>query len=125
MESQWRRRRLFALLRLAEGNPESVAIADDEFTHTVKRVMQVLDDFNFAVDVASQRIDVVNMRIEIDFASAAELGLPPAFNITSLCPSRNNAQSISPASHSRLTLRISKPTEAYHSPVAQRWARES
>jgi DNA segregation ATPase FtsK/SpoIIIE-like protein len=55
---------------LAEGNPESVAIADDEFTHTVKRVMQVLDDFNFAVDVASQRIDVVNMRIEIDFASA-------------------------------------------------------
>jgi hypothetical protein len=30
---------LFARRRLAEGDPESVTIADDEFTHAIKRIM--------------------------------------------------------------------------------------
>jgi hypothetical protein len=32
--------------------------------------MQVFGDFGFAVEAPSQRIDVVNMRIEIEFPSA-------------------------------------------------------
>jgi len=36
--------------RLAESNPEPIAIADRELAHAIKRVMQVLHDFGLAID---------------------------------------------------------------------------
>ena len=61
---------LFSGSGLTKGDPETIAIANDEFTSSVKRVVQILNNFGFAIKSVSQHIDIVNVRIKIEFTSA-------------------------------------------------------
>src|SRR5262249_55836188 len=57
--------------RLAESNPEPITIADDELAHAVEGIVEILDDFGLAIEALSQRIHIVDMGVEIEFASGS------------------------------------------------------
>src|SRR5215475_11294318 len=50
--------------RLAERDPEPIAVANDEFAHAVKRVVQVFDDLRFAVEAPAECVHVIDVRVE-------------------------------------------------------------
>lgn len=66
-----RNERLSGRRGLPESDPEAVTIADCEFAHTIKGVVEVFDDFGFTIEAGSQRIYVVNMGVEIAFTSGS------------------------------------------------------
>jgi hypothetical protein len=57
------------LCGLSEGDPESVAITNDEFTHIVESIVKVFDDMNLVFKVSVQVIDVVRRYVEVDLAT--------------------------------------------------------
>jgi len=57
-------RRWYSLLNwLPECNPETVAVADNEFPHTIERVVKVFNDLGFAIEAEAQTVHIINMGI--------------------------------------------------------------
>ncbi len=57
------------LYGLSEGDPESVAITNDEFTHIVESIVKAFDDLNLVFKVSIQVIDVVRRYVQVDVAT--------------------------------------------------------
>ena len=57
------------LCGLSEGDPESVAITNDEFTHIVESIVKVFDDLNLVFKASVHVIDVVRRYVEIGLAT--------------------------------------------------------
>jgi hypothetical protein len=53
---------------LAEGDPEAVAIANNEFAHSVKGLVQVFDYVGFSIEPLAGCIDVIDIDVEVEFA---------------------------------------------------------
>jgi hypothetical protein len=64
------------LPRLPEGNPESVAITNDEFTHIVECIVKAFDDLDLVFKVSVQVIDVVRRYVEVDLATVIGARFP-------------------------------------------------
>src|SRR5262249_31409829 len=74
------------LHRLSKSNPESVEVTNNEFAHTVKRVVQVFNDLHPTLQPLAQLVNLVGVDIQIDlppelrarFAAGIEHHLAPA-----------------------------------------------
>ena len=60
--------------RLSKRYPKPVQVADDELSHSVKRVMKALHDFHPILKPLVNLIDIVRIDIEIDFPAALRAG---------------------------------------------------
>jgi hypothetical protein len=65
---------------LAEGDPESVDVAQDELTHPVERVMRVFHDLNAVLEAPVQVIDVVGQYVQVEFAAVLRARFPTSVN---------------------------------------------
>src|SRR5215469_8033999 len=55
--------------RLSECDPEPVHISDDELSHSVEGVVQVLDNFDLALQSPAKRFNVIHLNIKIHLAA--------------------------------------------------------
>src|SRR5947207_450803 len=56
---------------MAERNPEPIHVADDQLTHSIKRVVRRLDDVHLMFQARVKLVDAVGVHVQIDFAPVA------------------------------------------------------
>src|SRR5260221_11600732 len=62
---------------LTESDPEAVQVADDDLAHAIERIVRVFNDLDAILDSTVERIDLLCVRVEIDFAAMLGAELSP------------------------------------------------